>query len=127
MSQRPLSPHLTIYRPQISSVLSILHRMTGVALFFGVLLLVVWLSIAAFYPALYSGFYEAMNSRFGRIVLLGFTQAFFYHLCNGVRHLFWDMGKGFELKTMARSGWAVVIVSLSLTLASWCPVLWGVK
>ena len=127
MSSRPLSPHLTIYKWQISSVLSILHRMTGVALFFGVLLLVVWLSIAAFYPALYSGFYEALNGWFGRIVLLGFTQAFFYHLCNGVRHLFWDMGRGFELKTMARSGWAVVIVSTFLTLASWCPVLWGVK
>ena len=120
---RPLSPHLGIYRWQISMVLSILHRMTGVALVCGALLLVTWLGVAAYAPAMYGKFYETASSWFGRIILFGFTWAFFYHLCNGIRHLFWDMGKGFALPVMARSGWAVVICSALLTLASWAALL----
>ncbi len=125
MSQRPLSPHLTIYRPQISSVLSIMHRMTGVALFFGALLLVTWLVVAAFYPSLYSGLHALLSGVFGRLVLFGFTFAFYYHLCNGIRHLFWDMGKGFDLKVMARTGWLVLFSAVSLAVATFFIALGG--
>ena len=121
-ANRPLSPHLGIYRKQISTVLSILHRMTGIALFGGALLLVVWLAIAAYWPAQYGSFYELACSSLGRLVLFGFTWAFYYHLCNGIRHLFWDMGKGFSVPVMTRTGWAVVFFSLLFTAASWACV-----
>jgi succinate dehydrogenase / fumarate reductase, cytochrome b subunit len=90
---RPLSPHLSIYRPQISSVLSIMHRITGLALFVGTALITFWLWSAAYAPAFYSTFHAGLNSPFGQICLLGWTLAFYYHLGNGIRHLFWDMGK----------------------------------
>ncbi len=90
---RPLSPHLQIYRPQLTSVLSITHRATGVALTVGTL-------------------------------LLGWTFALFFHLANGIRHLFWDAGLGFDLRTTYASGWAVVAASIVLTAVAW---LWGLK
>lgn len=120
---RPLSPHLTIYKKQISSVLSILHRMTGFGLFFGALLLVAWLAVAAYAPAMYGEFTALAASDMGLLVLLGFTLAFYYHLCNGIRHLFWDMGKGFSIPAMTRSGWLVVVSALVLTALSWSVVL----
>ena len=130
MSQpsRPLSPHLSIYKWQISMTLSILHRITGVGLAVGLLLVVAWLSIAAYMPDMYGSFYELISSLFGQLLLLGFTWAFYYHLGNGVRHLFWDIGKGFTLPVMARSGWTVVIFSIVMTAASWYLALnYGVK
>jgi succinate dehydrogenase / fumarate reductase cytochrome b subunit len=120
---RPLSPHLTIYKKQISSVLSILHRMTGFGLFFGALLLVAWLAVAAYAPTMYGEFTVLATSGLGQLVLLGFTLAFYYHLCNGIRHLFWDIGKGFSVPAMTRSGWLVVVSALVLTALSWSVVL----
>ena len=116
---RPLSPHLQVYRPQFTSVLSILHRLTGVALGLGALLLVYWLAAAAAGPAWFEGARAVAGSWFGWLVLLGFTWALFYHLCNGIRHLFWDIGMGFELATARLTGWCVVVASFALTGAAW--------
>ena len=117
--QRPTSPHLSIYRPQISTVLSIMHRMTGVALFAGTALLVAWLWSIAYAPAFYSTLHDIIASPVGQLCLLGWTAAFYYHLCNGIRHLFWDIGKGFTLPVMTRSGWAVIFATLFLTAFTW--------
>lgn len=119
MRQRPLSPHLQIYRPQLTSVLSISHRLTGLALAAGTLVLVYWLLAAAAGPDAYASAQAALGSWLGRIVLLAFSFALFFHLCNGIRHLFWDAGLGFELKTAYASGNAVVIVSIAMTIAAW--------
>ena len=118
-SQRPLSPHLQIYRPQLTSVLSITHRATGVALVIGTLVLVYWLLAVASGAEAYASAQQLLGSWFGRIVLLGFSFALFFHLCNGIRHLFWDVGLGFELKTAYASGTAVVIVSIVMTVLAW--------
>jgi succinate dehydrogenase / fumarate reductase cytochrome b subunit len=117
--QRPLSPHLQIYRPQITSILSILHRLTGVALALGAVLLAYWLTAAAYGPEAFARANALLISGFGRLVLFGLTFAFFYHLANGIRHLAWDVGYGFEMKTLNWSGIAVVAAALALTLAAW--------
>jgi succinate dehydrogenase / fumarate reductase cytochrome b subunit len=118
-SQRPLSPHLQIYRPQLTSVLSITHRLTGMALVAGTLVLVYWLLAAASGPESYASAQALLGSWFGRAVLLIFTYALFFHLCNGIRHLFWDVGMGFELKTAYASGNAVIVASIALTVVAW--------
>ncbi len=118
-SQRPLSPHLQIYRPQLTSVLSITHRATGIALVAGTLVLVYWLLAVASGAEAYASAQVLLGSWLGRVVLLGFSFALFYHLCNGIRHLFWDVGLGFELKTAYASGAAVVIVSIVMTVIAW--------
>ena len=118
-SNRPLSPHLQVYRPQLTSVLSIMHRMTGVALAFGTLLLIYWIAAAAAGPEAFGQAQTLTGSIIGRLLLFGWTFALFYHLCNGIRHLFWDAGWGFELPVVYRTGWAVVVGSLTLTLAAW--------
>jgi len=116
---RPLSPHLQIYKPQLTSVLSILHRVTGVALAFGTLLLVWWLVAAAAGPRDYRAMQEFMASELGLLLLLGWSGALFFHLSNGIRHLFWDAGFGFELNTVYQTGWSVVVVTIVLTLGAW--------
>ena len=116
---RPLSPHLQIYKWQLTSVLSILHRATGIALSFGALYLATWVIFAAASPRSYAMFQDFNVSIVGRIVLGGWLFSAFYHLCNGIRHLFWDAGYGFELKDAYRSGWIVVAVSLIATVVSW--------
>ncbi len=117
--ERPISPHLQVYKPQLTSVLSILHRITGVGLGAGTLLLAWWLVAAAYGPDQFETARAFIASWLGRLLLFGFTFALFYHLCNGIRHLFWDAGWGFELKTVYTSGWLVVIASLGLTAVSW--------
>jgi succinate dehydrogenase / fumarate reductase cytochrome b subunit len=116
---RPLSPHLQVYKPQLTSVLSILHRATGIALSVGALYLATWVIYAASNPAAYALFQSFNTSILGRIVLGGWLFCAFYHLCNGIRHLFWDAGYGFELKDAYRSGWIVVTVALIATVVSW--------
>jgi len=116
---RPLSPHLQIYRPQLTAVLSILHRLTGVALAPGTLLLVYWLAAAAAGPEAFATAQMLVGSIVGRLLLLGWTFALFYHLCNGIRHLVWDAGYGLELPDLYRSGWLVVFASGALTLGGW--------
>lgn len=117
--ERPLSPHLQIYRWPITMVLSILHRVTGVGLGLGTLLLAWWLAAAAAGPDYYATAQAALGSWFGRLILFGFTWSLFLHLCNGIRHLFWDMGYGYEVKLANRTGWATLVASLALTLLAW--------
>ena len=116
---RPLSPHLQIYRPQLTSVLSIAHRGTGIVLAAGALFLVYWLNALSAGEEEFNHLRHLIGAWYGQAMLLGFSFSLFYHLCNGVRHLFWDAGVGFELETAYRSGKAVVAVSLVLTLAAW--------
>ena len=118
-SNRPLSPHLQVYRPQITSMLSILHRLTGVALAVGTLLLTYWLVAAASGPEAFAGAQGLIGSFLGRLLLFGWSFALFYHLCNGIRHLVWDAGYGFEIETAQRSGLIVVGATVLLTLACW--------
>ncbi|MGH6888355.1 MAG: succinate dehydrogenase, cytochrome b556 subunit [Rhizomicrobium sp.] len=117
--RRPLSPHIQIYRPQLTSVLSIMHRLTGVALSIGSLLIVAWLVAGAAGPTAYHDVLYVMRSWIGLLLLLGWTFSIFFHLCNGLRHLFWDAGRGFELRTIYVSGWAVVATSVILTIGLW--------
>jgi len=122
-AQRPLSPHLQIYKPQLTSVLSISHRATGVALSIGAVLLVWWLVAAATGDGAYAAAQGFWHSWLGLLVLLGFTFSLFFHLCNGIRHLFWDAGYGFELKQTYLSGLAVLATSAALTLIAWIAAL----
>lgn len=123
---RPLSPDIQIYRPQLTSVLSITHRLTGIALSIGAPLLVWWLIAAAAGPVAYSTLHSFLASWLGLVLLLGWTSSLFFHLCNGVRHLFWDVGYGFDLQTIYTSGWAVVAISIGLTLIAWI-ISFGMK
>lgn len=116
---RPLSPHLQVYRPQITSVLSILHRLTGIALFFGTLIWVWWLVGAAIGDDAFDSAAWFMGSWLGQILLIGWTWALFYHLANGIRHLFWDIGKGFELETVTATGVAVLVFACAMTVVAW--------
>ena len=116
---KPLSPHLSVYRPQLTSVLSILHRTTGVVLAIGTLLVCYWLIAAASGPESYATAQALFGSWLGKLILMGWSWATLYHLCNGIRHLCWDLGFGFELKTAYWSGYSVVILSLLLTLTLW--------
>jgi succinate dehydrogenase / fumarate reductase cytochrome b subunit len=115
---RPLSPHLQVYRLPFTAILSITHRITGVGLGFGALILVAWLAAAAAGPEWFATASSMMGSIVGRIVLFGFVWALFYHLANGIRHLFWDAGFGFELKDARSSGLVVVAVSIVLAVVA---------
>ena len=121
---RPLSPHLQIYANPINMVMSILHRLTGAALYLGTVLLAAWLIAAASGPVAY----ETANTWFGatpagipigKIVLFGYTWALMHHMLGGMRHLLWDTGRGFELPTVRRLGWLTIIGSVVLTLLVW--------
>ena len=122
---RPLSPDLQIYRPQLTSVLSITHRLTGVALSIGSPLLVYWLIAAAAGPSAYAALHGFLASWLG-LLLRGWTFSLFFHLCNGIRHLFWDADYGFDLQTIYASGWAVVAISIGLTVTAWI-ISFGMK
>ena len=115
---RPLSPNIQIYRPQLTSVLSIANRITGLVLSLGAIGLVFWLTAAAMGPKAYGEVQGVVVSWGGRIVLFGFTFAFFMHLCGGIRHLIWDTVHGFELRSIYISGWAAVAGSVALTVAA---------
>ena len=118
-SERPLSPHLQIYRPQLTSLLSIAHRGCGVVLALGTPLLVYWFWAVAAGTAEFGAAQAFFGSLFGRTLLLGWSYALCYHLCNGLRHLFWDIGGGYELTTVYRTGYAVLIGSGLLTFFLW--------
>ncbi len=123
--QRPLSPHLQIYRPQLTSVLSICHRFSGAALSCGLLLLVYWLAAAAAGEAAYTAAMALLGGWPVLLLLFLFSFAFFYHLANGIRHLWWDSGRGFEISEVNTSGWLVVIAAVALTLLAWTVLLLG--
>lgn len=118
-SKRPLSPHLSIYKPQISSVLSIMHRITGVFLFIFVLalswLMIFMLSSSMGFLLLECDFSTIVNSFLFKACLLGGLFCLYFHLFNGIRHLFWDIGLGFEISSMYKSGWFVVFCTLLMT------------
>ena len=121
--QRPLSPHLQIYKPQVTSILSIFHRITGVALSIGTLLIVSWVVTLSLGETYYDYYLRFTSSWFGIIIFIGFTFALIYHLSNGIRHLFWDFGYGYELNIVFRSGVAVLISAFTLTTIVWAYIL----
>ena len=116
---RPISPHISIYRWPITMTLSILHRMTGVALSVGLIALVFWLGSIALGSGPYQMFAGWMDTVVGKLMLLGWSFSLFFHLSNGVRHLFWDAGLGFEKKQTDMSAWLVLIATVILTGSYW--------
>lgn len=120
-AKRPTSPHLSIYKPQISSSLSILHRMTGVGMYFGLAIICWWMIVIQFY-----GFCDCMalnQCLIGRLSLYAVSYASIYHFLNGIRHLFWDVGYGFSIKAVDYSGWLVFALSIKLTILFWWLVV----
>jgi succinate dehydrogenase / fumarate reductase cytochrome b subunit len=118
-TERPLSPHISIYRWPITMLLSILHRATGIAMSLGFVVFVAWLFDAALGPDAYAAFTAAMGSMVGKVLLIGWSLAFFYHLSNGVRHLYWDTGRGLEKAQASASSWWVLIIAAVLTAVFW--------
>jgi len=118
-TDRPLSPHLQVYRWQLTMVLSITHRATGIALSGGVLLLMYWIWALTAGPDDYQQVLVFFGSFIGRTILFVLTFCLFYHLCNGIRHLVWDVGKGLELDSVYSGGRIVVAASVILTLVTW--------
>ncbi len=121
---RPLSPHLQVYRPQLTSILSILHRITGVGLWAGALLMTYWLSSATYGPEAFDRAQSILGSWFGRLVLLGLSVALYYHLANGIRHLAWDIGWGYEMDKLNITGWAVVVFTFVMTILTFLAGYW---
>ncbi|MFK5986059.1 MAG: succinate dehydrogenase, cytochrome b556 subunit [Pseudomonadota bacterium] len=115
----PLSPHLSIYKPQLTSVLSILHRITGVALAAGSLLICSWLLSVLAAPEYFSAINSLLSSWLGKLVLISWSWATIYHLCNGIRHLCWDLGYGLSLQKTYQSGWLVIGCSFFFCLLLW--------
>ena len=122
---RPLSPHVQVYRWHLTMFTSIVHRVTGVAAGFGALLLVWWLMAAASGPDYFDFVQGIFGAWYGRLVLFGVTWALAYHLSNGIRHLFWDLGLGFELKRAHASGVWTIIASIVITVALWVYGYWS--
>jgi len=119
---RPLSPHLQIYRWQIGNTLSTLHRLSGLGLSFGLIALTYWLLALAGDPAGYDAARRFFGGAAGLALLVAWTLAFFYHLLNGVRHLLWDAGYGFERRQRVLSGWAAFLGALLLCGCVWALV-----
>ncbi len=124
MADRPLSPHLQIYTPMLTMVLSIVHRLTGVALYLGTLLLCWWLIAAATGPEYFAYVQDFMGSYLGRLILFGYTWALLHHMFGGLRHLFWDTGRGFDLPTAELTARWTIIASVVTTLVIWGAGYW---
>jgi len=120
---RPLSPHLGIYRWQITNTLSILHRLTGVALSGGLAVLSAWLITAAWFPGYFTQLHWALGTIIGQIALFGWTVCFYYHLANGMRHLNWDLGYGFKLDEVTSSGRIVILFTMFMSIFTWAVAL----
>jgi len=118
-AERPLSPHLQVYRLPLTAITSILHRITGAALSVGTILLVWMLMAAATGPREWNAFQDVAGSGFGKLLLFGWSVALFYHLCNGIRHLFWDMGYFFKREQSYRAGYVVLAATALLTILTW--------
>ncbi len=118
-SKNPLSPHLQIYRWQISSLLSIAHRITGILNLLGLIFISAWISSAGIGENLFEYFSVFLKSFIGKFILIGFTWSISYHLLSGIRHFFWDLGYGYEIKTANISGVIVIVSSLLLTVFLW--------
>ncbi|HIJ63750.1 MAG TPA: succinate dehydrogenase, cytochrome b556 subunit [Rhodospirillaceae bacterium] len=122
-SNRPLSPHLLNYRYPLLVLMSGTHRATGVVLSIGTLLLTYWIAAAAYGPESFDRASRLLGSPIGYLVLFGFSFSLFYHLANGVRHLLWDIGWGFELPVARKSGAVMVAVTLACTVVTWIAAL----
>ncbi len=120
---RPLSPHLQVYRLPLAAWLSITHRITGVGLTLGTLMLTWWIASAAYGPLAYDTASGFIGSPLGYLLLLGFSVALFFHLCNGIRHLFWDAGMNFEIAETKRANVIVLIGTVTLTVITWLLAL----
>src|SRR6266704_5914647 len=118
-AERPLSPHLSIYKPMLTMMMSIVHRITGFGLYFGTLLVAWWLIAAASGPGAYAGIGSFMSSFFGRLILFGYTWALVHHMLGGIRHLIWDTGRGFAPHEREGLSLATAIGSIGLT-----PLIW---
>ena len=116
---RPLSPHLSIYRWPITMTMSILHRATGVAMSVGFIVLAGWLFDVAMGAETYAAMLSYLDTMVGKLLLMGWSFAFFFHLSNGVRHLVWDTGRGFEKTTANASAWFVLLLAIVLTALFW--------
>ncbi len=117
--ERPLSPHLQIYRWPVPMMMSIVHRITGAGLYFGTLLMAWWLIAAAAGPNAYASFAAFINSFLGRLILFGYTWAVLHHMFGGIRHLIWDTGRGFDAQEREWLSLATAVASVSLTLLLW--------
>ena len=124
-AERPLSPHLQIYKPTITMMMSIIHRITGAALFFGTLLVVAYLLALASGKASFATAQAVYGSAFGKLVLFGYTYALFQHMLGGIRHFIWDTAAGLERETRFKLAWATLIGALALTVLVWICVLIG--
>ena len=121
---RPLSPHLTVYKPQISSALSIMHRISGVVNFIGLLAFVWWIVCVTFSPEspMESWVWSFFSGPLGYLILIAWSFSLFFHFCTGVRHLMWEAGFGFSIKMMELSGWIAVLIAVVLTAITWLIV-----
>ena len=117
--ERPLSPHLQVYRPQLTSVMSILHRGTGIVLALGALVFAGWLVAAATGAGAFAAYSALLGSVPGKVALFGFSACLVYHLLNGIRHLAWDAGHGYEIPRAYASGYAVAVLAVVLTAVLW--------
>ena len=117
--KRPMSPHLQIYKLPITARLSILHRGTGAVLTIGLILLAITLVNVASGESAWENIQWVISSWFGHLVLIGFTASLYYHFCNGIRHLFWDIGKGLDLKSAEKSAILVLMATIALTALTW--------
>ena len=117
--KNPLSPHLQIYRWHISSLLSITHRISGIINLLGLILIFFWLIVLSLGESNYQLFLLIINSFIGKFILIGFTWSMCFHILSGIRHLAWDLGYGYEIKTANVSGIIVIIFSLILTIIFW--------
>lgn len=123
--ERPLSPHLQVYKPQMTSTLSIFHRAAGAALSFGAFM-VVWMLVAAVSgPAEYEVFTSFIGSTVGQVLVVAWSVAFFYHFSNGIRHLFWDTGNLFKIKNAYRAGYIVLLSTIIFSALFWYTVMPG--
>lgn len=122
-SSRPLSPHLFIYKPEITMVMSIMHRITGMALYFGLAIVTFWLVAAAWSQDALDVANWVLGHWPGKIILFGFTWALFHHMLGGIRHFFWDFGKGFSHAARFGLAWATLIGGLVLTVLVWALIL----
>ena len=121
--KRPMSPHLQIYKLPSTAKLSVLHRGTGAVLNFGLILLAITLASAASGEVAWASMHWLLSSWFGYLILFGFTFSLYYHFCNGIRHLFWDAGKGLDLKSAEKSAYIVLMATAALTILTWLIAL----
>jgi succinate dehydrogenase / fumarate reductase cytochrome b subunit len=124
-AERPLSPHLQIYRWTVTMTVSVLHRITGAALYFGVVLLLWWLLAAAMSDSAFETAESVFSHWLGELVLFGFSWALIHHMLGGIRHLIWDTGRGLDVRSANQLAWANIGGSIVLTVLLWVVVLWA--